>query len=289
MDEMQLIRDLGSDTPLATAEELAPARARLLTARTPRRTKRFAVYGGAVIGMAAAILAAVTLIPPEQNTSANADPIQVLAGASRAALSQPGTAPRPDQFLYTKSQEPGGQFREDWHSMDGTHDGLYIAPGHIVNGKQQQQRKMLSPGCRGGRQAVIKGDKVIAGQTDPCEPFPAYLPDLPKDVDGMVAYLKRTSGEEINSIGKDVGTMLQSSYMAPESRSALFGAVGRIPGLRAVTGAKDAAGRTGIRIEWDFSGIPSGFIVDASTYAYLGDETTAQLDYAIVDKVEQRP
>ncbi|MCE7001523.1 CU044_5270 family protein [Kibdelosporangium philippinense] len=278
MDELQLIRELGDEIPLATAEELAPARARLLAARRPRRAKRYTVYGGAVIGMAAAIFAAFTLITPEENNTATADPIQVLRNASAAALQAYDITPAPNQYLYTKVQEPDGA-REMWASIDGTHDGLILMPD-----------PMLIPGCRDGRKAVVKGKEPLPGETEKCVPDPAYRPDLPKDVDGMVGYLKANNGDSINSIGKDISWLLQSTVMAPESRAALFGAVSKIPGLRAVTGVKDAVGRRGIQIEWKTDVHSGSFIVDAKSYQYLGYRTAVALvNYAIVDKVGQRP
>jgi hypothetical protein len=284
MDEMQLLKELGDRTALATADDLAPAREILLAKARGKARKRFAVYGGAVIGMAAAIFAVFALIPPAENglsptPVANADPVQVLRMAATAALTQPDIKPRPDQFVYIRTQFEDGSAREDWTSVDGTHDGLF---------KMQTGEDVPVPGCRNGKRAMYKGPQLLPGKED-CEPDPAYRADLPSDAAGMIAYLRKNNSS-LNSTGKDIGFMLSSIYMRPQSRAALFEAATKIEGLTATSGVTDAAGRPGIQIGWNKDGYAGDFIVDAKTYAYLGyRKNSAQLALTIVDKVGQRP
>lgn len=139
---------------------------------------------------------------------------------------------------------------------------------------------------------VIKGEKPIG--TESCVPAPAYLPDLPTTGEAMLKYLKEnqsgTKGD-LNALAKDMLGYLNSSYLLPQSRAAIFEAATKIEGLRTRDGVKDAAGRTGIEISWDLPEVNHGgsFIVDPATYAYLGTTTQAQLTVAIVDKPGQRP
>jgi hypothetical protein len=294
MDEMQLLRELGDRTPLATADDLAPARELFLSKAKGKGRKRFAVYGGAVIGMAAAIFAVFALIPPADSAPSptptenalrpapaeNADPVKVLRLASTAALTAPDINPRPDQFVYIKTQFENGSVREDWTSVDGTHDGLF---------KMETGEEIPAPGCRNGKMAVYKGPNLMPGRTEPCEPNPAYRPDLPTDAAKMIAYLQKNSNS-LNSTGKDIQFMLSSIYMRPQSRAALFEAATKIEGLTATPGVTDAAGRPGIQIGWNKGGYAGDFIVDAKTYAYLGyRKNSAQIALTIVDKVGQRP
>jgi hypothetical protein len=282
MDEMQLLKELGDRTPLATADDLAPARELFLTRTRTSKPRRFALYGGAVIGMAAAIFAVFALIPPEQSPAptANADPVQVLRQAAAAALKVPDITPRPDQFVYTRTQYPEGKVHEVWASVDDTHDGFEKRP----NGEDRER-----PGCRNGKRKVVNANKLTPGMTEDCVPEPAYQPDLPTDAAGMIALLRKNN-DSLNSTGKDIGSMLSTVYMRPQSRAALYEAATQIDGLTATTGVTDAVGRPGIQIGWDKDGYSSDFIVDAETYVYLGyRENSALLAMTIVDKVGQRP
>lgn len=281
MDEMQLLREMADETPLT--HDLAQARAKFMksTARRPR----YIVYGAAVIGLAAAIFAVFALIPPSEDGSgpvpaASAD--QVLRKAAEAALLLPEVTPRPDQMIYHKTQTDNGEVREDWLSADGTHDGLV----------RQQNEDILLPGCRNGKATVLKGDKPIG--TEQCVPSPAYRPDLPTTGPEMLAFLKQNqsgSKGDLNALAKDILGYLNSSYLLPRARAAIFEAAAKIEGLKMRDGVKDAAGRTGIEISWDLPKVNHGgsFIVDPATYAYLGTTSQAQLVVAIVDKAGQRP
>ena len=57
---------------------------------------------------------------------------QVLDTAATAALSHPGAAPRPDQFVYTKVGDGAGHVTQTWLSVDGSRNGLM--EGHGANG-----------------------------------------------------------------------------------------------------------------------------------------------------------
>jgi hypothetical protein len=304
MDEMQLIREFGESVPLANHDELAVARAKLLvaasgqqdadhepaTAHRLRSRKRLRWLGATAVGLAAAITAVVATAPVDKIglpvPEASADPVRVLQNAAAAALKLPDTPPGPDQFVYTKTQDPQG-IREAWLSADGTRDGL-IRMGEVIP----------IPGCKDGKRAASKGDKVIKRETEVCTPDPAYLADLPTDADAMYAYLnKNHSGKagDVNAIGKDVLTLAAEHYLRPQSRAALFEAAGKVPGVKVVEHAVDGARRPGIGITWPnppgslASAKPIVLVFDATSFAYLGWQDGAVLTSAIVDQVNQRP
>ncbi|GAB3869339.1 hypothetical protein GCM10029964_001400 [Kibdelosporangium lantanae] len=212
MDELELLREYGASTPLPSEADLAPARARLLTAMHGRRRLHVPSWGWggmavAAAGVAVAIVAWPAVAPVNQVPPAQADPVQILHAAAAAALKVPDTPPRPDQFIYTRSRQ-GGKVSESWASVDDTHDGLSI---DIAGNKEVQ------PGCKAGRRLVINGNRVEPGETEPCEPRPAYLANLPTTVDAMTRYLtdnKSGVPGDMHAMFKDVFDMVRH-YMSP--------------------------------------------------------------------------
>ncbi|QFU92186.1 CU044_5270 family protein [Amycolatopsis sp. YIM 10] len=283
MDELQSVRDFAGPATLPSPEELAPGRDRLTAAFAPppRRSRRLIWAGATAVGLAAAITGVLALAPAEVGPpAAHADPVVVLREAAAAALREPAVDPRPDQFVYTRTQTPDG-VREAWLSADGTHDGLIKNPG---------EAGVPSPGCRDGKQAVVKGNEPVPGRFDSCEPIPAFQGDVPETPDAMIDWLARNqSGEkgDVNALGKDIVYLLSEHYLRPAARAALLEAATRIPGLRAVPDATDAAGRTGVGITWDRAG--TTFVFDARTHVLLGHPGSAVLDRGIVDQVGQTP
>lgn len=292
MDELDLIRDRAETVGFAPAEHLAPARERLLAAargERPHRSRRWVWAAGASIGLAAAITAVVSLAPAEQvgigAGVANADPVRVLTEAAGAALKEPATVPRPDQFLYVKTEYPGHQAREIWLSVDGTHDGLLGSDTKF-------------PGCRDGKAPMYgTNDPKKEGTLEDCAPSPAYRTDLPTTADAMLAYLDaRPGGKEgnVNSMGKDVLTLADEKALPPASYAALFQAAAKVPGLKALDHVTDGAGRPGVGITWTNPADradhkPIVVVFDATTYQYLGTEDSAVTVKTFVDRVGQRP
>jgi hypothetical protein len=305
MDELQLVRELGDETPLPDQASLAPARAAFLAGiaergpvRLRRRRSRYTLVGASVVGLAAAVAAAITLIPVGQpapggqaQSSEVTDAVKLLNFAAQAARAEPEIVPRPDQFVYTRTVGSGPGGSELWLSVDGTRDGV------IRNTTETGEHSIPLPGCVDGRQVVVKGDEVLPGVFDTCEPTPAYPADAPTDVDGMLAYLDRIAGEgaSVNVRGKTVMHLISDAYMRPAARAALWEAAARIPGLSVVPDTRDGSGRAGTGVTWP---VPEGskpeakpqvLVFDPVTYEYLGTDTSAVLQLAIVDQVGQRP
>ncbi|WP_158852165.1 CU044_5270 family protein [Saccharothrix deserti] len=322
MDELQLVRELGDETPLPDQAALAPARAAFLAGisgrgpvRLRKRRSRYALVGASAIGLAAAVAATITLMPAGQpatggqavatapsqpSPSASSaevkpvtDAVRLLGYAAETARADPTAPPRPDQFVYTRSTFAGGPAggageREIWLSVDGTRDGLL---------KNHDSSTTRMAGCKDGQMDVFKDPEVVLG-TEPCEPRPAYRSDLPTDVDGMLAYLDaNASGEpgSVNARGKDVLGLIRESYLPPLARAALYEAAARVPGLSVVQDARDGAGRPGIGITWptppgsSSKATPVVIVFDPTTYELLGTNFDAIAAQAIVDQPGQRP
>jgi hypothetical protein len=306
MDELALLKDMADTTPLPDSEDLAPARDRLMSAMAAvttegagsrpaarqakssvvrRRTtnRRLWWSGAAVVGLAAAITAVVAVggLEPVGVAPPKASAAEILHEAAAAARKLPDTPARPDQFIYTKTQNGDGSVREAWLSADGTHDGLI----------KQQGENIPLPGCRDGRSQGYKGDKPVAGGFQECVPTPAYLPDLPTDAAGMREYLMNMPGskDRTNSLAKNILFLVGENYVSPASLAALFETVAQLDGLTIVEHAKDGAGRPGVGVSWTYTNTIT-MVFDRDTHAFLGiADADAIVQQAVVDAAGQRP
>ncbi|WP_410654017.1 CU044_5270 family protein [Amycolatopsis sp. lyj-112] len=293
MDEMQLLRDLGNETPAPAAADLTGARAKLLAgiaedqpappaARPPatRPLRRLAWTGGVAVGLAAAAaVIAVVALSPAAPIAPAPPPRHVLLVAAEVVRAQPELRPREDQFVYSKQQRPDGWYYEQWASVDGTHDGRYS-----MNGQEG-----TSPGCRGGKRAIPADE---GGGAKNCIPFRVYYPDLPTKPDAVLAYLREdTRGEGTGAHSVNVEAMnLIESVLAPAARAALYETLAKIPELTVRTGTQDPSGRPAVTVSWTVGDLPLEFYLDPKTYEFLGREGSGSLvAHGIVDKVGQKP
>jgi len=273
VDEMTLLRNVVYQAPLPTAADLAPARDRLMAAvGQPRKSrKRLILSGATVVGLAAAITGVVAfggVAPPE------AEAVAFLHQAADAVRELPAIPPRPDQFVYTRSETTDGP-REAWLSADGVHDGMI----------RQEGEDIPLPGCKDGRERVVRGDHDM-GFTQPCDVRPAYL-RLPTDTAGMRAYLEGKP----NDFDILLHFAIQETYVSPRSMAALFEIMVDFPGLEIVEDATDGAGRHGVGLTWEQPADQNEvtLVFDPETHVFLGTEDTAIFAHAIVDAVGQRP
>lgn len=191
----------------------------------------------------------------------------------------------------TSSSTPGGRCPrgawETWYSVDGSRAGQY----RMFGGATHQV-----PPC-----SADMG----------CAVLPAYDPDLPTDAAGMRAYLMNkadNNGRDNDNAGNDrlylgrVMDLLETMYVRPASRAALFEVLASADGFTVVEHAVDGAGRAGVgvRLAPD-SGLmltPDGgvpiLVFDKDTHAYLGlaggdgtDGTVAVVRQVIVNEVGQ--
>jgi hypothetical protein len=288
MDELTMVRDLGRETPEPDGRQLAAGRDALLAEAGRSRRRKRTIYSWAAAGLAAGVVAVLTL-PGSAGPPPRPEPglaveysmrpaSQVLDLAATAALAEPDLQPRPDQFLYRADKGPDGKLiYEIWKSVDGTRNGEVVR---------------YDPGAtdRIPLEACPANNKNLVPEQGGCLPDPAYLPDLPSDVEGMLAYLReRNAGDTkdatTNSTAKDIWELSAAHYLRPAQRAALFRAAATVAGLKVVDHATDAAGRKGTGVAWTYAGGPEMmWIFDPKTFTYLGTPTETSTT-AIVDRV----
>ena len=323
---------------MLSSAELSEARYRVLTTITRGRAafrqrrstaaggiadtalaRRIAI-GGVTVAAAAAITAGVMVgtkgtAPAVVTVPVKLTAREVLDRAAAAALKEPVVVPRDDQFVFTKVVGSGGEVELSWLSVDGTRDGLTESP---VNGKVQKsvqlgcvngERKIRLPGrngqpIKGGHKPIVaKGPVPMDGPlvTVPCTPERAFFPDMPATAAAMGPYLARTQGirlNDLNDLSKTVGFMLESDYILPAQRAALYRFLAATPGLTVESHVRDVSGRPGIGVVWHFYGSKAMNIFDPRTFAYLGMTTwgeqgqlggDALVRTAIVDRAGEMP
>lgn len=300
MNDLDLIRECAPDVPLLSLSELSIPRERVLTEMQGRHAKRRGparriVIGGVTVAAAAAITAGVLTgthrtAPAVVTVPAKLTAREVLEHAASAALKEPAVVPRDDQFVYTRLVGPGGVVEQSWLSVDGTRNGLTESP---MNGKLQKSvqlgcvngaRKIRTPGrdgkpLKGGHKPIpIKGPVPMDGPvvTVPCTAERTYFPDMPTMAAAMGPYLERTQGirlNDLNDLSKTVGFMLESDYILPAQRAALYRFLATTPGLTVERHVRDVSGRPGIGVVWHFYGSKAMNIFDPRTFAYLGMTT----------------
>jgi hypothetical protein len=330
MNDLDVLRDFAPDMPLPSASDLSAARERVAAGIAGRRTRRGParriVFGGVTVAAAAAITAGLLLgggTQPAVTVHAQLTAREVLDRAASAALKQPGTAPRGNQFVYTEvTGGAGSPVVRTWLSVDGTRNGLTTTT--LPDGKVQSSTLL---GCVDGKRSVrtpgVDGKPLRAGKkpetveqyerlhgpipmdgpvvTTPCTAQPAYFPDMPTTAGAMLGYLERTQGirpGNLNDLAKTVGYLLESSYILPAQRAALYEFLASTPGLIVEPNVRDISGRPGVGVGWYFEGSRAMNIFDPATYAYLGLTTwglanqeggDALLQVAIVDRPGQLP
>ena len=335
MNDLELLRECAPDAPLPSITELSASRERVLAGMQGRHAfrhgpaRRIAI-GGVTVAAAAAITAGVLVggtTPAVVTVPVMLTAREVLDHAATAALRETTVVPREDQFVYTKDVSPGGVVQLSWLSVDGTRNGLTESP---VNGRLQ---KSVQLGCvngsrtyrlpgrngkpeKGGHKPIVSKKPVpmygplvskkpvpMDGPlvTTACTPERAYFPDMPTTAAAMGPYLARTQGirlNDLNDLSKTVGFMLESDYILPAQRAALYRFLATTPGLTVESRVRDVSGRPGIGVVWHFEGSKAMNIFAQGTYAYLGMTTWGErsqmggeslVQTAIVNRAGQFP
>ncbi len=304
MTDLDLIRELRPDEPLADPAELAPARQRLTaaTAAAPARSgptwwsRRRGLAGGAVTAVAAGVAVALVLAPggpPRARSGGAAGPGNLassarpgakpvtgvltakrfLHAAARAALTAPASAPRPGQFVYSELATKSGPVYQNWLSANGSQTGLFVRPNPAGG---TTPTSFPVPACPAS--VVAASACSTAG----------YFPDMPASVHHLLAFLVKISVASppgvayknipnwyANDLGKAADVLLQETYLLPAQRAAIFDLMAQTPGFTVARHAPDVLGRAGVAIRWTYEGGAAEIIFDPRTYAYLGDGTSA--------------
>ena len=112
--------------------------------------------------------------------------------------------------------------------------------------------------------------------TVPCTAERTFFPDMPTTAAAMGPYLEQTQGirlNDLNDLSKTVGFMLESDYILPAQRAALYRFLATTPELTIERHVRDISGRPGIGVVWHFYGSKAMNIFDPRTFAYLGMTT----------------
>ncbi|MFF3307612.1 CU044_5270 family protein [Streptomyces sp. NPDC002952] len=318
-DELELLRDWDTDAGPLTEPARAQARYRLLNtmARTERhsdtglsrrRALRLATAGMvamAITGTAVLITSegegpdrAGTVAPQMENAAA----AKVLNGAAVYAGNQEtAVAPRDDQFIYSKriikeTDRKTGKVKTfvdvNWDSVDGSKRSLTMERGNVIWEEPMEEGSFVWP--------PREWSKLKKLPTDPKKLVPALVS------------ARGTTDRSIDDLaGFDwfhayfmLGELLKWPVLPEGLRPAAYEALALVPGVKAIPGVKDSAGRTGVGIAFTGEGSQKGsyLIFDAESYEFLGfrsegstasGRTYVQLshtvEWAIVDRLRQRP
>jgi hypothetical protein len=287
MNEMTALAELGAQLDPPSAQPPADLRRRVMTATLSHRKRRLrlrlAGAGALAAVVTGAILAGQVVGIGDHPPASTAQAAEILRGAAARAHGIPPVPVRGDEFVYVESiatsasiDVSGGRpatfesrQRRIWLSVDGTHDGLIRS--RPKDGSAGWNSLPL-PGCIDGVMTARKGNQT--GQV-PCKPDPGYRGDLPTDTAAMLTYLRAQGGSK-NGPDQDAftaaGDLIREAYLAPGVLSAVFEAVGRIPGVTVAGDVTDEAGRHGIAVTRDeVQGSRAELIFDPKTYAYLGE------------------
>jgi hypothetical protein len=258
-----------------------------LAAPEHRRVPQSARLAGALGILVAALVTVVVFqaspIPhttPTASSSASAAPF--LRRAAHAVLTAPtfneqsGVIPQANQYVYSETEDPSGTLYQLWLSTNGNLPALHryvsssgdvIAPGMVSNAACT-----VAPAESGPAQSA-------------CIPEAGYLPDLPTDPTTLLAYLNQIGevdtepspsdppGQIDNELSSGFTNLMQTCYLLPAQRSALFSLMAQTPGFTIVPNMADAIGRVGVGVEWNFQGDSGALIFNPTTYALLGLRT----------------
>ena len=255
------------------------------TAVTPRRS-RF-LRPAVLVPLASAALAGallVTLSVDGRGPATGPAPSATTAGASvtlnriaTAAMASDTVRVRDDQFVYVRTlvRENTGTFtgpvrlgalhtEERWTSQD---PGPLRVTGWIrASGKDAIMPDQMLP--------IESPDPRPAGVDHPTY---RWLASLPTDPDALLARLRKEArpveGESRDqAVFSLIGDLIGGTVMPPANAAAFYQAAAKLPGVREIPDAVDAAGRHGIAITLDDTGFATRdeWIFDKETLALLG-------------------
>ncbi|MEU4701901.1 CU044_5270 family protein [Nonomuraea dietziae] len=298
MDDLELLSGMRADAPEPGVERLKALRVRAL-----RRRRRFwmapslLAVGGALA--AAVVVSGIGAPTQGMRPSVITGTVPMSAEAVLRQAAQvserhaPAPAPSPDQWLYRKTlvKQPGeatAEVQEYWTRYDGTRQAVRRGQGPL-----EEHRHRPDP------------------DDDDLSPrgYAARLAKLPTDPGRLLAHVKgdrhwATKPKEEAGLGEHPDARVfrvlsvyleQEVPVPPRLQGAIFRALAEIPGVRVDSGVRDAAGRTGIGIayEWGAPGVGterdadgqvvarSYLVLDATTYEFLGRRVDYVRDHVI--------
>ncbi|MFG2660951.1 CU044_5270 family protein [Streptomyces sp. NPDC048425] len=326
-DELELLRDWDANAAPLTEPARAKARHRLLNAMTraqrhpdavPSRRHVLRLATAAVVAVAVTGTAVLiseggadegdrpdranrvsgTATPRMSNVSA----VTVLnRAAARAGKHEKPVAPRDDQFIYSKriiketERETGAvKTYEDvnWDSVDGSKRSLTMELGRVIWEEPLKEGEGVWP--------PREWSKLKKLPTDPEKLIPGII-----GVGTSKKPMSNFTADDWYDAYFMLGELLKWPLLPQGLRPAAYEALALVPGVKAIPGVKDSAGRTGVGIAYVKHSSEKGkyLVFDPKSYEFLGfrDERTSRsgdktyiqvshvADWAIVDRVKQRP
>jgi hypothetical protein len=305
MNDLDLIREFRGEVEEPDAEAAERARAAVMAAiaepsvRAPARPRRlrtarrrWPVMVGAVAAATAAALVVTTSIPRGDTGGAPSAVAAVLHRAALAAASQPNVpAPRPGQYVYTKSRSlyeadtydvgknhkqyfrvVTPQTREAWIATNGSgrlrertgtprflsaHDRLvWIAAGRPDLGGNRTTSERFSHGPQG-----LYYVNLFKLPTDPAK--------LAKLIDERKIEGGPPGDAETFVI---IGDLLRETYGPPKVRAALYDIASELPEVR-LLGRATWTARPGIAVGFPTGDYRQEIVFDPKTGAMLGERT----------------
>ncbi|MEU6352802.1 CU044_5270 family protein [Streptomyces sp. NPDC047072] len=290
----QIDHDLGTSTvPMTPTAPTAPAALGVPVVAVPappspvrRRLARPAV----LVPLAAAALAGALLVPltvadraPATGTAAGPSASGASGAAvtldriATAAMASAATPVRDDQFVYVRM-------------LNRSNTGSWNGPVRLGAPHTEEYWTSQEPGPQritgwlrsSGKDAIMPGQTIPVENGEPVaagvhHPTYAWLAALPTDPDALLVRLREEAdpveGESMDqAVFSLIGDLVSGTVMPPANAAALYRVAARLPGVREIPDAVDAAGRHGVAITLDDTGFATRdeWIFDRKTLALLG-------------------
>lgn len=278
-----------------------------------RRFARPAVFIPLVSAALAGVL--VTTLTTGGHTPATETPSAsvTLHRIATAAMTSDAIRVRDDQFVYVRT-------------LDRSNKGSFSGPVELGALHTEERWTAQDPGPlritgwlrASGKDAIMPGRLIPIESSDPvpvgvAHPTYRWLASLPTDPDALLARLYKEArpveGESRDqAVFSLIGDLIGGTVMPPATMAAFYRAAARLPGVREIPDAVDAAGRHGIAITLDDTGFATReeWIFDKKTLALLGSRfyltdpdrgittealagTSAVMETAVVDSKGETP
>ncbi|MFC9245122.1 CU044_5270 family protein [Streptomyces sp. NPDC057136] len=220
-----------------------------------------------------------TFAPATGAAGANSAPA-TLNRIAVAAMATDATPVKDGQFVYAESLT---------RSNEGTFDGP-VRLGAVHKREvwtSQEPGPVTNTGwiLESGKGAVMPGQLVPIESSDPVpagihHPTYKWLASLPTDPDALLKLLYAQTGVDEDeskeqAVFSTIGDLVSETIMPPANASAFYKAAAKIPGVKEIPDAVDAAGRHGIAITHEdaSSATRDEWIFDKDTLAFLGSRS----------------
>ncbi|MFI0510414.1 CU044_5270 family protein [Streptomyces sp. WSLK1-5] len=210
-------------------------------------------------------------------TSAASAASGTLGRIATAAMASDAVPVRAGQFVYVRT-------------LDRSNTGTFSGPVRLGALHTEERWTAQDPGPlritgwlrASGKDAVMPGQLIPVDAGEPVpegvgHPTYRWLASLPTDPDALLARLRKearpaedeTTDQAVFSL---IGSLISGTVMPPANAAAFYRAAAKLPGVREIPDAVDAAGRHGIAITLDDTGFATRdeWIFDRRTLALLG-------------------